>query len=164
MGGLLPLICPGHALLDTLAHPKKMTIAMRMAQGVTGGVVPASAVPAPVGRCGRCGAAGEPAGDDCPAPAARRDACGRPETLPRRRPRRLRHAGLVWDVNNDTVRVLAANGCEVLVNRRQGCCGALHGHNGYGKDAKTLARALIDAFSPLMAWMPLWSIRRAAAA
>jgi len=55
---------------------------------------------------------------------------------------------LFGDVNADTVAVLAANGCEVLVNRRQGCCGALHGHNGYGEEAKSLARSLIDAFSP----------------
>ena len=55
---------------------------------------------------------------------------------------------LFGDVNSDTVRVLAANGCEVLVNRRQSCCGALHGHNGYGGEARSLAKSLIDAFTP----------------
>jgi glycolate oxidase iron-sulfur subunit len=55
---------------------------------------------------------------------------------------------LFGDVNADTVRVLAANGCEVLVNRRQGCCGALHLHNGYMDDGRAMARNLIDAFSP----------------
>jgi glycolate oxidase iron-sulfur subunit len=55
---------------------------------------------------------------------------------------------LFGDVNRDTVRVLAANGCEVLTNRRQGCCGALHLHNGYLDDAKGLMRRLIDAFWP----------------
>ena len=56
---------------------------------------------------------------------------------------------LFGDANTDTVRVLAANGCEVLVNRRQGCCGALHGHNGCGNEARSLARSLIEAFTPL---------------
>ena len=55
---------------------------------------------------------------------------------------------LFGDVNSDTVKVLAANGCEVLVNRRQGCCGALHIHNGYLDEARSMMRKLIDAFSP----------------
>lgn len=55
---------------------------------------------------------------------------------------------LFGDVNADTVRVLAANGCEVLVNRRQACCGALHLHNGYGDEGLSMARNLIDAFTP----------------
>ena len=55
---------------------------------------------------------------------------------------------LFADINADTARVLAANGCEVLTNRRQGCCGALHLHNGYDNDAKAMARSFIDAFTP----------------
>lgn len=55
---------------------------------------------------------------------------------------------LFGDVNADTVRVLAANGCEVLVNRRQGCCGALHLHNGYMDEARAMMRSLVDAFHP----------------
>jgi len=55
---------------------------------------------------------------------------------------------LYGDVNRDTVRVLAANGCEVLVNRRQGCCGALHAHNGFTRESLAYARQLIDAFTP----------------
>jgi glycolate oxidase iron-sulfur subunit len=35
-----------------------------------------------------------------------------------------------------------------LVNRRQACCGALHVHNGYGEEARRMARDLIDAFWP----------------
>jgi len=55
---------------------------------------------------------------------------------------------LYSDVNADTAAILAANGCQVLVNQTQGCCGALHNHNGYRSEAKSLAKKLIDAFSP----------------
>ena len=55
---------------------------------------------------------------------------------------------LYGDVNSDTAAVLAANGCQVLVNQTQGCCGALHGHNGFRTEAIKLAKKLIDAFSP----------------
>src|SRR5437667_391732 len=37
---------------------------------------------------------------------------------------------LFGDVNDATIRVLRRNGCEVLVPRGQGCCGALNVHNG----------------------------------
>ena len=36
------------------------------------------------------------------------------------------------DVNAATVRVLAAEGCDVLIPPAQGCCGALSVHNGRG--------------------------------
>ena len=45
-----------------------------------------------------------------------------------------------------TVRVLAANGCEVVVPRGQGCCGALHVHSGEKRMAQRLARQNIAAF------------------
>jgi glycolate oxidase iron-sulfur subunit len=45
-----------------------------------------------------------------------------------------------------TVRVLARNGLRVLVPQQQGCCGALHVHNGDPQAARTLARRNIDAF------------------
>jgi glycolate oxidase iron-sulfur subunit len=45
-----------------------------------------------------------------------------------------------------TVRVLARNGFRVLVPRAQGCCGALHVHNGDPGPARELARRNIDAF------------------
>src|SRR5437016_4406455 len=50
------------------------------------------------------------------------------------------------ETNLATVRVLQRNGCEVLGPRAAGCCGALHLHSGYMKDAKSKARALLDAF------------------
>jgi glycolate oxidase iron-sulfur subunit len=45
-----------------------------------------------------------------------------------------------------TVRVLARNGCRVLVPPAQGCCGALHIHNGDPEAARSLARRNIDVF------------------
>jgi glycolate dehydrogenase iron-sulfur subunit len=45
-----------------------------------------------------------------------------------------------------TARVLAREGCDVVVPRRQGCCGALAGHTGRRAQAQKLARATIDTF------------------
>ena len=50
------------------------------------------------------------------------------------------------DVNAATVRVLAAEGCEVLIPPGQGCCGALSLHNGRRAEAQRFARRLIDTF------------------
>ena len=50
------------------------------------------------------------------------------------------------DVNSATVRVLAAEGCEVLIPPSQGCCGALSVHNGRKAEAQRFARKLIDVF------------------
>ena len=44
------------------------------------------------------------------------------------------------------VRVLARNGCEVVVTRSQGCCGAIHSHVGDLDTARAMARRNIDAF------------------
>ncbi|MDQ3274296.1 MAG: heterodisulfide reductase-related iron-sulfur binding cluster [Actinomycetota bacterium] len=49
-------------------------------------------------------------------------------------------------VNAATARVLQAEGCDVVVPPRQGCCGALSVHNGREAEALTYARALIEAF------------------
>jgi glycolate oxidase iron-sulfur subunit len=53
------------------------------------------------------------------------------------------------DVNAATARVLAAEGCEVLIPREQSCCGALMTHAGREKEAQDAARKLIDIFEPL---------------
>ncbi|MGA1265141.1 MAG: (Fe-S)-binding protein [Prochlorothrix sp.] len=50
-------------------------------------------------------------------------------------------------VNEATVRVLAANGCEVVIPRSQGCCGALTHHQGQEDQTRSLAKATIDCFS-----------------
>jgi len=49
-------------------------------------------------------------------------------------------------VNEATVRVLAAEGCDVHAPRTQGCCGALALHSGRDEDARDFARRLIDTF------------------
>jgi glycolate oxidase iron-sulfur subunit len=53
------------------------------------------------------------------------------------------------DTNAATVRVLAANGCDVYAPPAQGCCGALHMHTGERAQAQELARRNVDAFEPL---------------
>ena len=53
------------------------------------------------------------------------------------------------DVNSATVRILAAEGCDVLIPPEQGCCGALSVHNGREEEAQRFARRLIDTFEPL---------------
>ncbi|MFI5120087.1 MAG: (Fe-S)-binding protein [Thermoanaerobaculia bacterium] len=49
-------------------------------------------------------------------------------------------------VNESTLRVLAAEGCEVVVPEGQGCCGALSIHAGRAAESKEMAKALIEAF------------------
>jgi glycolate oxidase iron-sulfur subunit len=51
-------------------------------------------------------------------------------------------------VNDATVRVLSANGCEVVVPSAQGCCGALSHHQGQEAQAQAFARQMIDTFEP----------------
>ena len=50
------------------------------------------------------------------------------------------------DVNAATVRVLAAEGCEVVVPKRQGCCGALSAHGGREDEALGFAKRIIEVF------------------
>jgi glycolate oxidase iron-sulfur subunit len=51
------------------------------------------------------------------------------------------------NVNAATIRVLAAEGYDVLVPPGQGCCGALSLHSGRAEEAKRFARAMIERFS-----------------
>ena len=53
------------------------------------------------------------------------------------------------DVNAATVRVLAAEGCEVIAPSVQGCCGALSLHMGREPEAITFAQRLIETFEAL---------------
>jgi glycolate oxidase iron-sulfur subunit len=77
-----------------------------------------------------------------------------PERTPAVGPRR-RTVGLLTgcvqgtffpDVNAATVRVLAAEGCEVVVPKRQGCCGALSAHGGREEQALGFAKHVIEVF------------------
>ncbi|MFS8664687.1 MAG: (Fe-S)-binding protein, partial [Limnochordales bacterium] len=82
------------------------------------------------------------------------DAPPLPAVIPPQGERRFRVAflaGCVGQVlfqpaNWATVRVLAANGCEVFIPPGQGCCGALHLHSGAVETARRLARRNVDAF------------------
>jgi len=49
------------------------------------------------------------------------------------------------EVNQATLRVLAAEGCEVAIPPDLGCCGALSVHAGRADEARQLARAAIEA-------------------
>lgn len=51
-------------------------------------------------------------------------------------------------VNRQAVELLAAGGAEVLTPRAQGCCGAIHHHNGAHHPAEALAKHNIDTFLP----------------
>jgi len=135
-------------LLATMTNPAAMTLAMRASKAATGGGIPSIATRLLSGDKDALGlSVAMPDVIAPPLPPAFTPAIGQ------KRYRVGVLTGCVMrvlygDINDDTVRVLAANGCEVLVNRRQGCCGALHLHNGYGEDARALARRLIDAFTP----------------
>jgi glycolate oxidase iron-sulfur subunit len=50
------------------------------------------------------------------------------------------------DVNAATARVLAAEGCDVVIPQEQGCCGALMTHAGEENDALVQARRTIEVF------------------
>lgn len=49
-------------------------------------------------------------------------------------------------VNEATVRVLNAEGFDVVAPKGQGCCGALSAHTGRLKEARDFAKRLIDTF------------------
>jgi glycolate oxidase iron-sulfur subunit len=77
------------------------------------------------------------------------------KTFPAVGPRRARvafFAGCVANVtftalNEATIRVLTANGCEVVVPGEQLCCGALAAHAGVREAARSLARENFVAFA-----------------
>ena len=50
------------------------------------------------------------------------------------------------NVNEATVRVLSAEGCDVVAPADQGCCGALALHAGRREEARAFARKTIDTF------------------
>jgi glycolate oxidase iron-sulfur subunit len=55
--------------------------------------------------------------------------------------------GLLYGhINEATLRVLRRNGCDVVIPKGQGCCGALNIHNGETRMAKVMARKNIDVF------------------
>jgi glycolate oxidase iron-sulfur subunit len=91
---------------------------------------------------------------DVPARRSIADAAGlRPEETPAQK--RVRKVGMLTgcvqqaffpEVNAATVRVLEAEGCEVVIPPDQPCCGALMLHSGLDEQARALAKKLIAAF------------------
>ncbi len=53
------------------------------------------------------------------------------------------------EINKATVDALTAGGCDVLVPRNQGCCGALSLHSGRIEEGREFAKNLVDVFSEL---------------
>jgi glycolate oxidase iron-sulfur subunit len=89
------------------------------------------------------------------APPSRPQPPGRfPERVPARGPRRAvvgMLTGCVQSVfypgvNAATARVLAAEGCDVIIPRDQGCCGALSLHSGRAAEAVRFAKQTILTF------------------
>jgi glycolate oxidase iron-sulfur subunit len=89
-----------------------------------------------------------------PMVPAKAERAAPPRLTPADGPRRARVAlltGCVQSVifgahNRATVRVLAKNGCDVVVPEGQGCCGALNAHGGDHARALAMARSTIDVF------------------
>jgi glycolate oxidase iron-sulfur subunit len=90
-----------------------------------------------------------------PSAAGRARPSGRlPARVPARGPRRAVVGMLTGcvqsvffpQVNAATARVLAAEGCDVIIPRDQGCCGALSLHSGRADEAAGFARRTIEVF------------------
>jgi glycolate oxidase iron-sulfur subunit len=121
-----------------------------MAAALRAGKLTGGKIPAPVAKF-----VGLPVGTSIPIPANLSEASeSAPEFTAAQGGRRGRVAllsgcvmrVLYGPVHQATVRVLAANGVEVVCPPDQGCCGALHGHQGKLDGAKELARQTIAAF------------------
>jgi glycolate oxidase iron-sulfur subunit len=57
---------------------------------------------------------------------------------------------LAPEINEATIRLLTRHGCEVVIAKGAGCCGALVHHMGREEPALTAARANIDAWTGLI--------------
>jgi glycolate oxidase iron-sulfur subunit len=88
-------------------------------------------------------------------PVRLRSLLSKPATFSRAKSTRRRRVGLLLGcvqrvffdpVNAATMRVLLAEGCDVVVPPKQGCCGALCIHSGREDEGLNYARHLIDAF------------------
>jgi glycolate oxidase iron-sulfur subunit len=78
-----------------------------------------------------------------------------PQVFPSKGPRAMRVAlmtgcaqkALNTDINDATIRLLRRLGCDVVIVKGQGCCGALTQHMGRSADAMASASANIRAFA-----------------
>lgn len=131
-------------LLGLLTHPSRLSFALRAGK-LTGGQVPDAVA----------GFVGLPTGTTMPLPADLGAASAPVPTFTpavgELRGRVALLSGCVMrvlygPVHHATVRVLAANGIEVVCPAGQPCCGALHGHLGKLTAARNQAREMITAF------------------
>ncbi|HXB50408.1 MAG TPA: heterodisulfide reductase-related iron-sulfur binding cluster [Streptosporangiaceae bacterium] len=141
-----PLRAAQRTGLDRLAA--RSTLLRRVAPEAAAALAVAPAPPPPAARGG--GVIRRSRHETPPAAAPRR--------LPARVPARGKRRAVVGmltgcvqqvlfpQVNAATARVLSAEGCDVIVPRRQGCCGALSLHGGRRAEAADFARATIEAF------------------
>ena len=53
---------------------------------------------------------------------------------------------IFMSTNDATTKLLQYAGCEIVIPKTQGCCGALHGHSGEINAAKEMAKINITAF------------------
>jgi glycolate oxidase iron-sulfur subunit len=127
------------AALDTVAHPRRLALAARLADiGARLGL--ARLVAKLPGRVGWAASLAAPSEG---APFRGVDREGADVSL---------FAGCIMreafgDTERATVRLLERDGHVVSVPEEQTCCGALHAHAGEGERARELARLNIDAFS-----------------
>src|SRR5260370_27521391 len=139
-------------LVDTLTHPGRLALAMTGAKVMGRLTGSGDGVPAFLSRflSGKEGPI-----SDMPLPAPVPAFPQRlPAFTPARGERRARAAllsGCVMSVlfhhvHEATIRVLAENGCDVLVPQKQRCCGALHLHAGFADEARKLARQTMEVF------------------
>lgn len=56
---------------------------------------------------------------------------------------------MFYETNANTMRLLQAAGCDIVIPNTQQCCGALHGHAGEQAGAVRLAKQNIEAFEAL---------------
>lgn len=103
-------------------------------------------------RLGKTYPASSTATPGCASPAKEESAQARVPVLPKPRARVAFFGGCLAQVtftalNDATIRVLQANGCEVVVPAGQVCCGALCAHAGVRDTARELARKNMEAFA-----------------
>lgn len=140
-------------LLNVLTSPGLLSASLRAGKwmgGLTGGRMPAVAA--------RLLSGTSAPGPRLPVAHNQSGTASPPERSPASAPKRFTVAilegcvmrVLFTDTNRATIRVLQANGCDVIAPRNAQCCGALHVHAGLHEDALQRIRALVDSFSPYL--------------
>ena len=133
---------PYPARLRMLTRPLRAAQRTGMIRRIEGSKLAARFAPEMVAslRVAPLAAPGAPDGAGPPGARARAAAGGgRPA-------HRVRAAGVLPWREEATVRVLAAEGCDVVIPRKQGCCGALSLHSGRATEAARFARRAMTAF------------------